>query len=158
MSLITISLGSNINPSENLKKALDEISKFSKIKIISKIYKSKSVGFEGDDFLNQVIVCEVKSNLNQTYSQLKTIEKQMGRERNIEKFSDRLIDLDLLTFNDEIHNEEITIPHPDILKYAFVLVPLAEICPKLIHPVANKSVEELLRENNSFYNEVTVSD
>lgn len=158
MSLITISLGSNINPSENLKKALDEISKFSKIKIISKIYKSKSVGFEGDDFLNQVIVCEVNSNLNQTYLQLKTIEKEMGRERNIEKFSDRLIDLDLLTFNDEIHNEEITIPHPDILKYAFVLVPLAEICPKLIHPAANKSVEELLRENNSFYNEVTVSD
>ena len=48
----------------------------SKIKIISKIYKSKSVGFEGDDFLNQVIVCEVNSNLNQTYLQLKTIEKE----------------------------------------------------------------------------------
>ena len=64
MSLITISLGSNINPSENLKKALDEISKFSKIKIISKIYKSKSVGFEGDDFLNQVIVCEVNSTFH----------------------------------------------------------------------------------------------
>lgn len=158
MSLITISLGSNINPSENLKKALDEISKFSKIKIISKIYKSKSVGFEGDDFLNQVIACEVNSNLNHTHLQLKTIEKEMGRKRNIKKFSDRVIDLDLLTFNDEIHNEEITIPHPDILKYAFVLIPLAEICPKLLHPVVNKSVEELLRENNSFYKEVTVKD
>ena len=63
-----------------------------------------------------------------------------------------------MTFNGEIHNEEITIPHPDILKYAFVLVPLTEICPKFLHPVENKSVEELLRENNSFYKEVTVTD
>ena len=93
MSFITISLGSNVNPSENLKNALDEISKFSKIKNLSKIYKSKSFGFEGNDFLNQVVACEVNSNLVQTHSQLKTIEKLMGRERNVEKFSDRVIDL-----------------------------------------------------------------
>ena len=63
-----------------------------------------------------------------------------------------------MTFNDEIHNEEITIPHPDILKYSFVLVPLTEICPKLLHPVENKSVEELLGENNLFYKEVKAID
>ena len=102
MSLITISLGSNIEPQLNLKKATNEIAKFATLEKTSKIYKSKSVGFEGNDFLNQVILCEVKVELEETYFKLKKIEKEMGRVKNVNKFSDRLIDLDLLTFNDEI--------------------------------------------------------
>ena len=102
MSLITISLGSNIEPKLNLEKAINEIAKFAALEKTSKIYKSKSVGFEGNDFLNQVILCEVKVDLEETYCKLKKIEKEMGRVKNVNKFSDRLIDLDLLTFNDEI--------------------------------------------------------
>ena len=154
MSLITISLGSNIEPQLNLKKAINEIAKFAALEKTSKIYKSKSVGFEGNDFLNQVILCEVKVELEETYCKLKKIEKEMGRVKNVNKFSDRLIDLDLLTFNDEISEGKITLPHNDILKYSFVLVPFAEIYPEFIHPVNQKSIETLLKEKNSFLSEV----
>ena len=154
MSLITISLGSNIEPQLNLEKATNEIAKFATLEKTSKIYKSKSVGFEGNDFLNQVILCEVKVELEETYFKLKKIEKEMGRVKNVNKFSDRLIDLDLLTFNDEISEGKITLPHSDILKYSFVLVPFAEIYPEFIHPVNRKSIETLLKEKNSFLSEV----
>ena len=154
MSLITISLGSNIEPQLNLEKATNEIAKFATLEKTSKIYKSKSVGFEGNDFLNQVILCEVKVELEETYFKLKKIEKEMGRVKNVNKFSDRLIDLDLLTFNDEISEGKITLPHNDILKYSFVLVPFAEIYPEFIHPVNQKSIETLLKEKNSFLSEV----
>ena len=154
MSLITISLGSNIEPQLNLEKATNEIAKFATLEKTSKIYKSKSVGFEGNDFLNQVILCEVKVELEETYFKLKKIEKKMGRVKNVNKFSDRLIDLDLLTFNDEISEGKITLPHNDILKYSFVLVPFAEIYPEFIHPLNQKSIETLLKEKNSFLSEV----
>ena len=154
MSLITISLGSNIEPQLNLEKAINEIAKFAALEKTSKIYKSKSVGFEGNDFLNQVILCEVKVELEETYFKLKKIEKEMGRVKNVNKFSDRLIDLDLLTFNDEISEGKITLPHNDILKYSFVLVPFAEIYPEFIHPVNQKSIKTLLKEKNSFLSEV----
>ena len=154
MSLITISLGSNIEPQLNLEKATNEIAKFATLEKTSKIYKSKSVGFEGNDFLNQVILCEVKVELEETYRKLKKIEKKMGRVKNVNKFSDRLIDLDLLTFNDEISEGKITLPHNDILNYSFVLVPFAEIYPEFVHPVNQKSIETLLKEKNSFLSEV----
>ena len=154
MSLITISLGSNIEPQLNLEKATNEIAKFATLEKTSKIYKSKSVGFEGNDFLNQVILCEVKVELEETYVKLKKIDTEMGRVKHVNKFSDRLIDLDLLTFNDEISEGKITLPHNDILKYSFVLVPFAEIYPEFIHPVNQKSIETLLKEKNSFLSEV----
>ena len=154
MSLITISLGSNIEPQLNLEKAIHKIAKFAALKKTSKIYKSKSMGFEGNDFLNQVILCEVKVDLEETYRKLKKIEKEIGRVKNVNKFSDRLIDLDLLTFNDEISEGKITLPHKDILKYSFVLVPFAEIYPEFVHPVNQKSIETLLKEKNSFLSEV----
>ena len=154
MSLITISLGSNIEPQLNLEKAIHKIAKFAALKKTSKIYKSKSMGFEGNDFLNQVILCEVKVDLEETYRKLKKIEKEMGRVKNVNKFSDRLIDLDLLTFNDEISEGKITLPHKEILKYSFVLVPFAEIYPEFVHPVNQKSIETLLKEKNSFLSEV----
>ena len=154
MSLITISLGSNIEPQLNLEKATNEIAKFATLEKTSKIYKSKSVGFEGNDFLNQVILCDVKFELEETYFKLKKIETEMGRVKNVNKFSDRLIDLDLLTFNNEISEGKITLPHNDILKYSFVMVPFAEIYPEFIHPVNQKSIETLLKEKNSFLSEV----
>ena len=85
MSFITISLGSNIEPQLNLEKAINEIAKFAVLEKTSKIYKSKSVGFEGNDFLNQVILCEVKVELEETYFKLKKIEKEMGRVKTLLK-------------------------------------------------------------------------
>ena len=150
MNEITISLGSNVNPSDNLKRAGDLIiNKFNLIKS-SKIYSSKSEGFEGEDFLNQVILCDTVLTFENVIKTLKGIEACMGRKKEKKKFSDRLIDLDLLTFGEEIikkNNQEV--PHKDIEKYSFVLVPLAEICPRKIHPLNGLTLKVNLTELES---------
>ena len=155
MNEITISLGSNIDPSDNLERAGDLIkNKFNLIKS-SKIYSSKSEGFVGKDFLNQVILCDTDLTFEKVIKLLKGIEASMGRKKEKIKFSDRLIDLDLLTFGEEIikkNNQEV--PHKDIEKYSFVLVPLAEICPRKIHPLNGLTFKEMLIEKNNFYKEV----
>ena len=155
MNEITISLGSNIDPSDNLERAGDLIkNKFNLIKS-SKIYSSKSEGFVGKDFLNQVILCDTDLTFEKVIKLLKGIEVSMGRKKEKIKFSDRLIDLDLLTFGEEIikrNNQEV--PHKDIEKYSFVLVPLAEICPRKIHPLNGLTFKEMLIEKNNFYKEV----
>ena len=155
MNEITISLGSNIDPSDNLERAGDLIkNKFNLIKS-SKIYSSKSEGFVGKDFLNQVILCDTDLTFERVIKLLKGIEVSMGRKKEKIKFSDRLIDLDLLTFGEEIikrNNQEV--PHKDIEKYSFVLVPLAEICPRKIHPLNGLTFKEMLIEKNNFYKEV----
>ena len=155
MNEITISLGSNVNPSDNLERASDLIiNEFNLIKS-SKIYSSKSEGFVGKDFLNQVILCDTDLTFEKVIKLLKGIEVSMGRKKEKIKFSDRLIDLDLLTFGEEIikrNNQEV--PHKDIEKYSFVLVPLAEICPRKIHPLNGLTFKEMLIEKNNFYKEV----
>ena len=155
MNEITISLGSNVNPIDNLKRAGDLIiNKFNLIKS-SKIYSSKSEGFVGEDFLNQVILCDTDLTFENVIKALKGIEVSMGRKKEKKKFSNRLIDLDLLTFGEEIikkNNQEV--PHKDIEKYSFVLVPLAEICPKKVHALNGLTFKEMLIEKNNFYKEV----
>ena len=155
MNEITISLGSNVNPSDNLKRAGDLIiHKFNLIKS-SKIYSSKSEGFQGDDFLNQVILCNTELEFEKAIHSLKKIEISMGRIKESKKFSDRLIDLDLLTYGDEIlkkNGQEV--PHKDIEKYPFVLVPLAEICPEKIHPINKISFKKMLSEKKDFSSKV----
>ena len=74
------------------------------------------------------------------------IEKQMGRVRK-EKYGPRLIDIDMLLFNNEIHNYHfLKLPHPEMQKRRFALLPLAEIAPDEIHPVINKTITELLND------------
>ena len=157
MKEVTISSGSNINPLINLQKANELIIKNFKLLKSSKIYSSKSEGFQGDVFLNQVILCNTDFEFEKAIQYLKKIETSMGRIKELEKFSDRLIDLDLLTYGDEIlkkNGQEV--PHKDIEKYPFVLVPLAEICPEKIHPINKTSFKKMLSEKNNFFNKVKV--
>ena len=155
MKEVTISLGSNINPLINLQKANELIIKNFKLIKSSKIYSSKSEGFQGDDFLNQVILCNTDLEFEKAIQYLKKIETSMGRIKELEKFSDRLIDLDLLTYGNEIiENPDKEVPHKDIEKYSFVLVPLAEVMPNNIHPKLGIAFVDLL-ETKNFKSEVT---
>ncbi len=97
------------------------------------------------DFLNQVIITETSLGPGETMKAILAIEKQMGRVRS-KKNDPRIIDIDILFFNkDIIALPELTLPHPQLTNRRFVLVPLNELSPNLIHPVYNKTIHQLLR-------------
>jgi len=97
-------------------------------------------------FLNQALEIETWLTAEQLMQQILAIEKMMGRERK-EKYGPRIIDIDVLLFNDEQHDSPfLRIPHPEMQNRLFALIPLAEIAPNLQHPVFKKSISQLLRE------------
>ena len=144
MPKIYLSLGSNIKPDENLTKAKELLSREYKLEKESKTYKTKSEGFEGDDFLNQVVCLLTEDSAEKVVGALKDIEKKIGRKDRSEKFSDREIDIDLLLYGKYVGKAlGKDIPHKDIDLYRFVLEPLVEIAPDLIHPKHQVKISEI---------------
>jgi 2-amino-4-hydroxy-6-hydroxymethyldihydropteridine diphosphokinase len=147
---VYISLGSNKGDKfQNLQNAINAIyQKIGIVKIISKVYKSPSFGFEGEDFLNICAIVETTLNPNKVLQDLLKIEKSLGRIRTKSKnYEDRIIDLDILFYGDEVvKSKALKIPHPELQKRNFVLVPLNDIASNYIHPIYKKNVTELLQE------------
>ena len=144
-----LSLGSNGGDRlKNLQSSVDLIGeKVGHVTKVSSIYKTKSWGFEGDDFFN--ICIEVSTNLNPK-TLIKTvldIETSLGRKRSsTPNYQNRKIDIDILLFADEILSyDDLKVPHPRMLDRKFVLVPLAEIAPNVIHPIAKKTIQICLQ-------------
>jgi 2-amino-4-hydroxy-6-hydroxymethyldihydropteridine diphosphokinase len=145
-----LGLGTNLGDrEENLKKAIENISAFAgEVISFSQIYETEPWGFRSEDhFFNMVI--QIKTNLKPVdlLKQLLKIEIQMGRARGTEKYSSRIIDIDILLYENEIINKPyLKVPHPMIQERKFVLVPLCDIAPGMIHPVLNKTFKILLEE------------
>lgn len=130
---ILISVGSNIDKEENTQKGIAALFTHFQELSVSTIYESESVGFKGDNFLNLVISAYTKNTIDDVCKRLKSIEDEQGRTRDV-KFGNRTLDLDLLTFDDVICQSPIVLPRPEIEYNAFVLKPMAELVPDLIHP------------------------
>ena len=144
MSTIYISLGSNINREQNTREGVKALREAFGELVLSSVYESDAVGFDGDAFYNMVIACEVDVPVHEANQVLRDIEDRHGRDRSGPKFSSRTLDLDLLLYDDLVLEESsLTLPRGEILNNAFVLWPLAEIAPKLKHPVDGRSYEEL---------------
>lgn len=142
-------LGSNLGDSlTHLKTACEAISRsIGSIITTSSIYKTKAWGkLNQPDFYNQVILVSTGETPQNVLKNLLSIEKEMGRNR-IEKWGARIIDLDILFFNDlVVDSPNLQIPHPGIPNRRFTLVPLTEIAPEFVHPVYKKTITELLRD------------
>lgn len=120
----------------------DEIGKIIKA---SSIYETSSWGItEQPDFLNQVLLVKTKLAAEKIMHLILAIENKMGRVRT-QKNASRIIDIDILFFNDEIINKDkLTIPHPEIQNRRFALIPLNEIASELVHPIFKQSIQNLL--------------
>ena len=139
-------LGNRLN---NLIDALKLIEQYcGKIVQRSAIYKTAAWGLtDQPDFYNQALEIQTELYPKQLMQTLLTIEGQMGRKREV-KFGPRTIDIDILLFNDEIiQQSHLAIPHPRLHERKFALTPLAEIAPNIIHPVLNKTIQQLLSES-----------
>ena len=141
--------GGNLGDREqNLAKARSLINEqCGTIVSASSLYETAAWGkTDQPSFLNQALELDTDLNAKQLIRHVLKVEKIMGRTRD-EKYGPRLIDIDLLLFNNEIHNYQfLKIPHPEMQNRRFALLPLAEIAADIIHPVLNKSMNELLKE------------
>jgi GTP cyclohydrolase-4 len=141
---IYLGLGSNMGDrQENLDKALDFLSQRVRMGKISSVYDTEPVGNpEQPRFLN--LVCQAYTRLEPAglLALAKGIESKLGRTG--KSNTPRPIDIDILLYDEQvIETPELTIPHPKMAERAFVLIPLAEIAPDLVHPVSGKTIKEL---------------
>lgn len=149
---VLLALGSNLGDRLGyLQSALDQIHEnIGWIREVSGIYETPAWGFEGNSFFNACTKIETRLDPQQILKSLQAIENELGRERNNSGvYQNRVIDLDLLIFGDEIIQvENLQIPHPGIPDRKFVLLPLQDIAAKEIHPVIKKSYRDLLADTN----------
>ena len=144
MAWVYISLGSNIDREANTRAGVRALREVYGDLILSSVYESEAVGFEGSSFYNMVIALKTNEPVHQMAQRLHRIEEDYGRERSGPKFSSRTLDLDLLLYDDLVLDESgLQIPRDEILQRAFVLWPLAELAPDLKHPVNGKSYAQL---------------
>lgn len=147
MADIYISLGSNVEREYHVQQGLKALAEsfhlpFKQL-LLSSLFKSRAVGFSGNAFYNMVIGIQTQLSVEQVAIKLRNIEINFGRTLDAKKFSPRTLDLDLLLYDDLIIDKPAQLPRDEIDKNAFVLWPLSEIAPKLIHPRLKKNYQTL---------------
>ncbi|WP_421335878.1 2-amino-4-hydroxy-6-hydroxymethyldihydropteridine diphosphokinase [Aeromonas veronii] len=143
MTTIYISLGSNIERDRHIRAGLDALhAEFGELRV-SRVFESEAVGFNGSPFYNLVAAAETDLPLATVCQRLRAMEFAHGREPDAKKFAPRTLDLDLLLYGDLVCDTPLALPRGEVLTNAFVLWPLAELAPKLRHPVDGRTMGEL---------------
>lgn len=143
MAKVYLGLGSNVEPQKHLRFGIRELGQKFGILELSNVYSSKAVGFAGDDFLNLVVGLETELSPQALHDMIEEMHILAGRHRGESRYAPRTLDVDLLLYDDLILDEPpLRLPRSDVLKYSFVLGPLAEIAPELKHPQTGKLIAE----------------
>ena len=139
-----LSLGSNIDRGRNIRGALRDLAaEFGEL-VVSRVYECEAVGFDGEPFYNLVVGIDTQLPPLDLARAMRAIEDAHGRTRGGDKFAPRTLDIDLLTYGDQVLDEgPLRLPRDEILKYAFVLGPLAEVAGGELHPLDGRSYAEL---------------
>lgn len=144
MTRCWISIGSNQERERCVRGAVRALrERFGEL-ILSSVYESEAVGFDGTPFFNLVAGFETREPVTELRFALRSIEDEFGRVRGSDKFAPRTLDLDLLTYGDQVDEDAgRELPRDEILRYAFVLRPLSEVAGDEVHPVVGRSYREL---------------
>jgi 2-amino-4-hydroxy-6-hydroxymethyldihydropteridine diphosphokinase len=144
MARVYLSLGSNLEPRRYLRAALDELSERFGALTVSPAYRSKSVGFDGADFVNLAVGLDTDLSPEALNVWLHALEDRHGRRRDVPRFSDRTLDVDIVLYDDLVRQGvgHLDIPRKE-LRHAFVLKPIADIAPELVHPVSGQTMAAL---------------
>jgi len=150
MNLVYLSLGSNLGNREmhlNEAKKLIRLRQIGTIESVSRIYESGAWGYSSENLYYNCCVSMLTSLPPlRLMDEILEIEKEMGRQRTGSGYTDRVIDIDLLFYGDrKLDHPRLKVPHPAIGDRRFVLVPMAEIAPRFIHPVRGLTMEQMLR-------------
>jgi 2-amino-4-hydroxy-6-hydroxymethyldihydropteridine diphosphokinase len=147
MTMAYIGLGSNLGDRMvTLRTAVLRLEPLGRIAGISSLYETEPIGYlEQPPFLNAVVALDTELAPGELLSALLRIERDLGRKRSFPN-APRTLDLDLLLVDELVlDNPELTLPHPRLHERAFVLVPLAELAPEMVHPGSGQAVRELVR-------------
>ncbi|MCP3669774.1 MAG: 2-amino-4-hydroxy-6-hydroxymethyldihydropteridine diphosphokinase [Gammaproteobacteria bacterium] len=144
---VWLSIGSNVERKTNIVGCVRALRNAFGELVLSRVYENASFGFEGSPFYNLVVGFDTGDSVEQLARVFHQIEADHGRVRGGAKFAARSLDIDLLLYGDQVVRQgRLELPRPEILKYAFVLGPLAEVAGSATHPVIGKSYGELWAE------------
>lgn len=143
-----LSLGSNIEPERHLRAALDELRARFGALVVSPVYRTPAVGFEGPDFLNLAVGIDCDLEPQALNDWLHALEDRHGRRRDVARFSSRTLDVDIVLFGARVMTGpgNLELPRGELAKHAFVLRPMADIAGDVVHPKLGVSLATLWRE------------
>jgi 2-amino-4-hydroxy-6-hydroxymethyldihydropteridine diphosphokinase len=149
MHTVFFGIGTNLgNRKANLRKVIELIGEtIGRVLKSSSVYETAPWGFEAEnDFLNMAVMVETSYSPAELMKKITGIESMLGRERNQDRYSSRVIDIDILLYDDLVMAENgLKIPHPLMHERKFVLAPLSEIAPEIIHPGLKMTISALLK-------------
>ena len=141
---VYVAAGSNIDPANHLRQALEALRAAYPSLRVSPAYSNKAVGFEGEDFINLVVGFSSEQSPQQVREQLQSIETLCGRPPQAAKWAARSMDLDILLYGQRVSDEPgLIIPRPDLVRRPYMLKPMADLAPDVVHPLQQKTMREL---------------
>jgi 2-amino-4-hydroxy-6-hydroxymethyldihydropteridine diphosphokinase len=147
VSIAYLGLGSNVDAHAHITAGIAALRETFGEVGLSPVYRSPAVGFDGNPFINLVAVVETTLQPVELKKYLNDLENRHGRLRNVPKYSDRTLDIDILLYDDlYLLSPVLELPRLEIMAFSHVLKPLADLAPDLVHPVARRTMAEIWAE------------